>query len=67
MSTSLASLTVDAALRACPVVMVGSDMLAELLPVMPRNSRNKAEELSEAALFIESRFGRRNQYVITAQ
>jgi hypothetical protein len=47
--------------------MVGSDMLAELLPVMPRNSRNKAVELSEAALFIEIRFGRRNQYVITAQ
>jgi hypothetical protein len=44
MSMSLASLTVDAALRACPVVMVGSDMLAELLPVLPHNSRNKKKQ-----------------------
>ena len=34
-ASPLASLTVDAALRACPVVMVGSDMLAEPLPVVP--------------------------------
>lgn len=51
MSASLASLTVDAALRACPVVMVGSAMLAEPLPVIPHNSQNTGPELFEADLF----------------